>query len=232
MSLIESISVIIPVYNAEKYLGEAVESVLNQTVMPLEIILVDDGSTDQSTDIAKNYFPDVYLITQENKGGAGARNTGIRHSKGDLLAFLDDDDIWPPDHLEKLLALLKTRKELHLAFGHVQQFVSGEIESLSHRIPEGHEIMPGYVAGASLTKKVVFDEVGLFNEDLVLAEYIDWFSRAKDAGFLFDIIDDVVLKRRIHGNNIGITKRDHRIDYIKVLKQSINRKRENKKNDI
>ena len=231
MFLIESISVIIPVYNAEKYLGEAVESVLNQTVKPLEIILVDDGSTDRSPDIAKNYFPDIYLIRQENKGISGARNTGIRHSKGDLLAFLDDDDIWPPDHLEKLLALLKTRDELHLAFGHVQQFVSGEAEALPHRIPAGHEIMPGYVAGASLAKKVVFDEVGLFNEDLVLAEYIDWFSRAKDAGFLFDIIDDVVLKRRIHANNIGITKRDHRADYIKVLKQSINRKRENKKND-
>lgn len=231
MSFKESISVIIPVYNAEKYLAEAVESVLAQTIQPLEIILVDDGSTDKSVEVAQKYFPDVQLICQENKGISGARNTGIRISKGELLAFLDNDDIWPEDHIEKLLALLHSNEDLQMVFGHVQQFISGDVKSPEKRIPQGQEIMPGYVAGASLTKKKVFDEVGLFNEELILAEYIDWFSRAKDAGFKFEIIDDIVLKRRIHTDNIGIKKREYRGDYIKVLKESINRKRENKGRD-
>lgn len=232
MSFKESISVIIPVYNAEKYLSAAVESVLTQTIQPLEVILVDDGSTDNSIEVAKKYIPKVQLILQENKGISGARNTGIKNSKGELFAFLDNDDIWPEDHIEKLLNLLQSNKELHMAFGYVQQFVSEDVEDSKRRIPEGHEIMPGYVAGASLTKREVFDKVGLFDEELTLAEYIDWFSRAKDAGFKFDMIKDVVLKRRIHTDNIGIKKREHRGDYIKVLKASINRKRENKKNDI
>lgn len=225
----ESISVIIPVYNAEKYLADAVESVLQQTVQPAEIILVDDGSTDSSVEVAEKFIPHVILIRQKNKGISGARNTGIRHSKGDILAFIDNDDIWPPDHIEKLSALLQERKELHMAFGYVQQFISGDVKSTSGRIPEGQEIMRGYVAGASLTKKEVFEDVGLFDENLILAEYVDWFARAKEAGYLHDITEHIVLKRRIHTHNIGIQKRAHIHDYTKVLMASIKRKRENEK---
>lgn len=231
MSSKESISVVIPVYNAEKYLADAVESVLQQTIPPSEIILVDDGSTDSSVKVAEKFIPDIILIKQQNKGISGARNTGIRRAKGDILAFIDNDDLWPPDHIEQLLTLLQERKELHMAFGYVQQFISGDIEGKSGRIPEGQEIMPGYVAGASLTKKMVFDNVGLFDENLVLAEYIDWFARAKEAGYLYDIIDQIVLKRRIHNHNIGIQKRAHIHDYTKVLMASIKRKRENEKRE-
>jgi len=110
--------------------------VLAQTIQPLEIILVDDGSTDNSAEVAKKYLPKVELISQENRGIAGARNTGIRNSKGETLAFLDNDDIWPYDHLEKLFALLR-QKELHMAFGHVEQFISEDADVSETRIPDG-----------------------------------------------------------------------------------------------
>lgn len=226
----ESVSVIIPVYNAEKYVGEAIESVLSQTVQPKEIIIIDDGSTDASAEKVKEYTPDVKLFGQENKGIGGARNTGIKKSKGEIVAFLDSDDLWPTDHLEVLLASLKEDENMAIASGHVEQFLHDENEELSSRIPEGQEVMPGYVAGASLIKRKVFDEVGLFDETLTLAEYVDWFSRAKDAGYPFKLIDDIVLKRRVHGSNIGVQKRDKLHDYTKVLMASIKRRRESEKN--
>lgn len=225
----ESISVIIPLYNAEEYISEALESVLNQTISPLEIIVVDDGSTDNGAEVAKKTAPDCILITQKNKGIGGARNAGIKKAGGDFFAFLDADDIWPGNHLKVLLSALEENESLDFVSGHVQQFLQEENEELSARIPEGQEIMPGYVAGASLIKKDVFDEVGLFNEELTLAEFVDWHSRAKDAGFTHKMIDDIVLKRRIHSTNIGVQKREKLHDYTKVLMASIKRKREKEK---
>lgn len=222
----ESISVIIPVYNAEKYLKEAVESVLRQTVQPEEIFLIDDGSTDSSAEKAKEFLPDVTLISQKNKGISGARNAGIKRAKGQILAFLDSDDLWPEHHLDVLLTAFEQDENLAIVCGHVQQFLNEDTKELQSRIPEGQEVLPGYVAGASLIKKGVFDKVGLFDETLTLAEYVDWFSRAKDAGFQYKLIDDIVLKRRIHSTNIGIRHREKRHDYTKVLMASIKRKRE------
>ncbi len=230
MSEKKSISVIIPVYNAEKYVGEAIESVLSQTIQPMEIILIDDGSTDSSAEKVNEYTPDVELIRQENKGIGGARNTGIKNAKGDIIAFLDSDDLWPEDHLEVLLSALQGDENLAIVSGHVEQFLNDENEELSSRIPEGQEVMPGYVAGASLIKRKVFDDVGLFDETLTLAEYIDWFSRVKDAGYSFKLIDNIVLRRRVHGSNIGVQKRDKLHDYTKVLMASIKRRRESEKN--
>lgn len=226
----ESISVIIPVYNAEEYVGEAIESVLNQTVEPLEILVINDGSTDGSAEKVKEYAPDVKLISQKNKGIGGARNTGIKKAKGELFAFLDSDDLWPEDHLKNLISVLENNEDISIVSGHVKQFLNDESEELSSRIPEGQEVMPGYVAGASIIKKQVFNEVGLFDESLTLAEYVDWFSRAKDAGFKYKLIEDIVLKRRIHTSNIGVQKRDKLNDYTKVLMASIKRKRESERN--
>lgn len=230
MSGKESISVIIPVYNAEKYVEEAVESVLNQTVQPEEIIIINDGSTDGSAEKAKEYEPDVKLISQENKGISGARNTGLRAADGNIIAFLDSDDIWTEDHLEVLLSALKKNKNCAIVCGYVRQFMSKDVDENENRIPEGAEIMPGYVVGASLIKKEVFEKIGLFNEDLILADTVDFFARAKDANLSIKIIDDIVLKRRIHTSNVGLRHRDKRFDYTKVLMASIKRKRESGKN--
>ena len=227
----KSISVLIPFYNTEKYLAEAIQSVFNQTVEPEEIILLDDGSTDESAKVAERFVPRITLFHQENAGISAARNALLKKANAEYIAFLDADDLWPPDHLKKLLEPFKSNNDLGIASGHVEQFLNDNSEELSKRIPEGQEVMPGYVAGASLIKKEVFDEVGLFDENLALAEFIDWFSRAKDAGYAFKLIEDIVLKRRIHSSNIGIQKRDKLHDYTKVLMASIKRKREQKKKE-
>jgi glycosyltransferase involved in cell wall biosynthesis len=96
-----TLSCIVPVYNSEAYLGQALDSILAQTLLPAEIIIIDDGSTDATPMIAAKYARHVSYIRQENQGPAGARNAGLRVAGGEFLAFLDADDTWHPEKLER-----------------------------------------------------------------------------------------------------------------------------------
>lgn len=221
-----SISVIIPVFNTEKYLEEAIESVLTQTFRPTEVIVVDDGSTDRSADIATNFEPVVRVLQQANAGIGAARNSGIKSATGDFLAFLDADDLWTTEKLEHQIEFLERNPGTDMVFGNVQQFVSPELpESYQNKIRFEASAMSGIAAGTMMLKKETFMQVGLFNEKLKLGEFIDWFSRAKDLGLSFHILNEVFLKRRIHKNNTGILQKDKKQDYTMVLRIAILRKR-------
>ena len=113
----KKVSVIIPVYNAEKYVEDAVKSVLSQTYENIEILIIDDGSPDKSIEICERFKnPKVKIIRQKNRGLAGARNTGIRHAQGDYLAFLDADDMWLPEKLEKHILHLENSSQIGISF--------------------------------------------------------------------------------------------------------------------
>lgn len=113
----KKVSVIIPVYNAEKYVASALESVLAQTYQNLEILIVDDGSPDGSLEICQQFKDQrIRIICQQNRGLSGSRNTGIRHAKGEYLAFLDADDIWLPQKIEKHVSHLEGSPELGVSF--------------------------------------------------------------------------------------------------------------------
>jgi glycosyltransferase involved in cell wall biosynthesis len=115
--IMKKVSVIIPVYNVENYITEAVNSVLAQTYTNFEIIIVDDGSTDRSKEICQQFTdPRIKIIHQQNRGLAGARNTGIRHAQGQYLAFLDSDDLWVPEKLEKHIAHLENSPTVGVSF--------------------------------------------------------------------------------------------------------------------
>lgn len=222
------ISVIIPVYNTEKYLAEAIQSVLNQSLKPTEIIIVDDGSTDGSVSVVKTFGDKVNLLLQPKNMGCGvARNRGIAEAQGEYLAFLDADDFWPENKLEIQLAYLQSHPEADMVFGMTEQFISPELPT-EHQSKLRGELkkMPGYLAGPMLIKKETFVKVGLFNEKLELGEFIDWFSRAKDMGLSFHLLDSTVLFRRIHTTNMGIYKKQHLKDYTTLLRDALARKRQ------
>src|SRR5581483_6264857 len=120
------VSVILPVYNGEKYLAAALDSVRAQTHRSFEIIVVDDGSTDGSAAVAARY-PEVKYAYQSNGGISAARNCGIRLAVGDVFALLDADDLWLPDKLERQLAALYGAAAPDLVFGHVREFISPEL---------------------------------------------------------------------------------------------------------
>ncbi len=221
------ISVIIPVYNTEKYLAEAMESVLAQEINPIEIIVVDDCSTDGSLKVAEQFGENIKLLKLgENKGPGSARNAGIKIATGKFLSFLDADDIWTNEKLVGQLTFLEEHPGMDMAFGQVEQFISPELPD-EHKSKLRVELtkLPGYVAGGMLIRKDTFMKVGLFDEKLELGEFIDWFSKAKDLGLKYHVTDEVVLKRRIHTSNMGVTKREHLKDYTSLLRAALARKR-------
>lgn len=223
-----SISVILPLYNAEEYIGEALNSILSQTLKPFEIIVINDGSTDKSLSKIELFGKKIKIINQQNKGAGAARNEGIKIAKGEYLAFLDADDVWLDNKLEEQFNYLISHPETEIVSGFVEQFISPELSvEDTNKLNPMLQNMPGYLPGAILIKKSDFLKVGFFNEQLHLGEFIDWYSRAKDLGFRDEILPYTLLRRRIHNNNMGIYKKEHVKDYLKVLRASLNRKRKN-----
>ena len=222
-----AISVIIPVYNGEKYLTKSIESVIDQAIDNMEIIVVDDASTDSSINVAAGFGPVVSIHKQTiNKGAGSARNLGVEKSNGVFLSFLDADDLWTEGKLKNQLLYLDNNPEVDMVFGNAEQFISPELseenqKSLRNELTK----IPGFAAGTMLIRKETFLKVGWFDERLELGEYIDWFCRAKDMGLKYHMLNDIVLKRRIHTTNMGISKRRHLTDYTAILRAALARKR-------
>lgn len=221
-----SVSVIIPVYNGELYLEEAIESVLSQSLQPYEIIIVDDGSTDKSQAIAKRYEPKVRCVHQKNGGTAAARNLGINISRGNFLAFLDQDDIWEDKKLELQINAFQKNVELDIVLGHLQQFYSPELEDeMKMKIYCPDQPEPGYLPSAMLIKRNSFFRVGLFETKWQIGEWTNWYINASESGLKTEMLPEVLVRRRIHNENKGILQRDQRSEYVKIIKVSLDRRR-------
>lgn len=221
------ISVMIGVYNAERYLAEAIESVFAQSYRPLELIVVDDGSDDGSGEVARGYGDALRYARQENAGNGSARNHAVRLASGDLYAFLDADDRFLPEKLEHQLAALEADPALDMVFGHVREFVSPELtetERASVR-PPAAEPQPWTAPNLMLIRRDSFARVGPFSEDVKVGVTVDWYARAMEAGLRSAMLPEVVLERRLHLTNNGLRERDSRQQYLHVLKASLDRRR-------
>jgi glycosyltransferase involved in cell wall biosynthesis len=225
------VSVIIPVYNGENYLAESIESVLAQVYRPVEIIVVDDGSSDRSADVARGFWGTVNYYCQQNSGIGAARNTGVLNANGSFLAFLDADDLWVKEKLSIQVPVLETNVGTHMVFGQVSHFYSPDLEQRQkERFLCPKTKMPGYHAGTMLIRTGAFHRVGLFNAGYQAGEFIDWYFRARERGLKELLLSDVLMRRRIHSSNMGIVKSNTRTDnshadYIRVLKASLDRRR-------
>ena len=207
------ISVIIPTYNRSQYICEAIDGALEQTYKNIEIIVVDDGSTDSTKDVLTKYGSNVKYIYQNNAGPSVARNSGIKQSKGELLAFLDSDDIWLPQKLEKQLELIQQSPNIGLvSCGSYDIDSSGNIISkpIIRRNYENMDILiktlilRNVVGGGSipLVRRECFDKLGLFSEDIIICEDRDmWIRIAKNYKIKF--IEEPLIKYRIHGTNLN-----------------------------
>jgi len=220
------LSVIIPVYNCQHYLGEAIESVLNQTLQPQQIIVIDDGSTDGSARVAKKFEADILYIWRDNGGTGAARNTGVELAQGEFLAFLDADDLWTADKTEAQLKVFATHPEIDMVFGLTQQFISPDIDAGTGNLfvcPA--EPSKGQMAGSMLIRRDAFLRVGLFDPGLRVGEFLDWYLRAQALALKPFFLAKVVLRRRIHGNNTVLREHASQLDYVRVLKAALDRRR-------
>lgn len=214
------VSCVIPAFQAERWLAETIRSVLDQSWSLVETIVVDDGSTDRTPEIAAAFGERVRLLRQANAGPAVALNHGIRESRGEFLAFLDADDLWPRDKLALQLERLTADPELQACYGRVQNFwveaLKIEEEALSgHRI---REPVAGVVTGTLLARRATFAAVGLF-EDRRHAYALDWAMRLKERGIPHEMLPDVLLLRRYHEANMsregGAASREQVLDLLK-----------------
>ena len=152
------VSVIIPAHNSAAFIEETLDSILAQPHRPLEILVVDDGSTDLTPQIVSGYAPEVRLIRQPQSGHPAARNTGIRAARGEFLAFLDHDDLWTPFKLALQFAAFYKDPELDLVFGHMQNFFSPELsEQERNKVAVPLHPLPGLLQGAMLARRASFD---------------------------------------------------------------------------
>ena len=216
------VSVILPVFNAELFLKEALLSIIGQRYDPLEILVVDDGSTDDSTVIARK-FPRIKLFSQPNAGPGAARNRGVRESSGEYLAFLDADDLWLPEKLNTQVSYLKSHPKTSLVLGYVEQrrWLPGVERTQTPLISR----LRGFVPGAMLIRRKAFEQVGFFPENRTIGEFIEWFVIATEKGIDYTMMEFTVLCRRIHGKNLVLREMGLRSDYVKILKAAMDRRR-------
>ena len=228
------VSVIIPVYNYARYLGEAIESVLSQTYQHLEVIVVDDGSTDQSGDVARGFEGrGVRYCHQVHAGIGPARNKGVELAQGEFLAFLDADDRWQLEKLERQLSAFEKDPELEMCFGQALQLQNGPEWEAGVKSDKRHEVagmVPGMVPGTMLIKRVAFLRVGEFQGGWKVGEFIDWYARAVELKLRSLVLPELLLWRRIHDSNQGVRERQSVTDYARVLKAKLDRKRAEGKN--
>ena len=208
-----NVSVIIPCYNAEKTIAETIESVLAQTYQDYEIIVVDDGSMDQSKEVIQSFGEKVKYIYQENGGQSAARNTAIRNSIGKYLAFLDSDDLWKPQKLEKQLEIMQ-EKGVDWCYCDCEYFIDRTGKSIgtySHliRSPKKGYVIEALLLGnfiaspTPVVSKAVFEQAGYFDESPEIQSREDWEEWIRIAMVCPIIyLPDVLAKHRIHENSI------------------------------
>src|SRR5262245_54962582 len=186
-----AVTCVLPVYNGELYLREAIDSVLSQTVPLFETIVVDDGSTDGTNGVVASYGDRVRYVPQDHAGVAAARNRGISLARTELVAFQDADDVWRAEKIERQLARFRDRLELQLCSTHLQAF---SVPGLQHepRHLADHQssrAFPGYGTPPSLlVRRSLFDLVGGYDASLRLGSDVDWFIRATEHRAVIEVL--------------------------------------------
>lgn len=222
------ISCIVPVHNGERYLAETLDSIHAQTWLPIEVIVVDDGSTDRSLSVARAHPVGARCLAQSNAGHAAARNRGIDAAQGAFVAFLDADDLWTPPKLATQMAALDARPELGVVFTHLENFVSPDasVDDDADR-PDIGGAVPGYSSVTMLARRVVFEGVGPFDVSLAHANDRDWFCRVAEAGVEMAMLPDVLVRRRLHASNRSrALATQSRSEYLRLLKRMLDRRRQ------
>jgi glycosyltransferase involved in cell wall biosynthesis len=217
------VSVIVPVYNGENFLVDALASIRRQDYCPLEIVIIDDGSTDGTAELAATLGRDINWIRQQNRGPSAARNAGLALAQGEFIAFLDADDLWPHGTLQAQVELLLANPAAVIVLGRIQCI--GYSGTPSSRATDSKGSLFGVHLGSAVFRKSVFNKVGLFDENLRYSEDHDWFFRAREQNISIVSIPQVTLVYRRHGNNMTLSEDAQGYQLPRVLKKSLDRRR-------
>jgi glycosyltransferase involved in cell wall biosynthesis len=220
------VSVIIPVHNGAAFLGDAVSSALRQGKVHLEIIVVDDGSTDETADAASTWGNQIRYVRQPQAGPAAARNHGVALSRGEVLAFLDADDVWTADKLSRQLARLGSAPPVDVVVDCTQPVREVVRDDGRKALEPCAPTWGALLLGSALMRRATFDAVGGFDEALFCGEDVDWFLRAREQGVAIEFTTDVGLLYRIHPNSLTRDTKARDRYFLMSLKRSLERRRQ------
>jgi glycosyltransferase involved in cell wall biosynthesis len=224
-ALAAAVSVILIVRNGARHIAQALDSITQSRRQPDEIIVVDGQSTDTTVTVAKG-FPRVQVHSQTSTGIANAYNDGIRLARGHYLAFISHDDLWLPGKLDRQATWLENHPETDAVLCQVEHFLEAGLACPPGFRPEllGTS-RPGWIMEALMVRATVFDRVGGFDPAYAVSEDSDWIARARDCGVRFDVLPDLLVKKRIYGGNATLASTQTNPNLLKALRASIQRKR-------
>lgn len=219
------ISVVIPFYKGERFIAETLDSIFNQEHEKIEVILVNDGSPEFNARMFDRFGDRLKILTQENKGQAAARNTGLRAAKGSVIGLIDQDDIWPAGRITLMLPYLLSDNSFDFVRGMAKDFSINESGVKKEREPIFQEAL----IGTALYKKHVFERTGLFDESMRVGEDFDWNIRLRESGCSEKRLSDVTLLVRRHDANQSDTKDFIKNGQLRSLRQKLMRARKKEK---
>lgn len=231
---VQKVSVILPCYNGARWIGKAIQSVLAQTFEDLELVIVDDGSTDNSRDTIASYLSDgrVRYIFQENRGFSGANNTGIKESKGELIGFIGQDDLWTPNKLKVQVEYMDKYKNIDLVHSDLYHIDSnGRIikrrnpkvpKTVSHKENVKELFLGNFICiQTAIVRRICFEDVGLFDEKMVaFSDHDLWLRMAGNLNIGY--IKKPLVKKRYHRNRLTEARREATIkDEFLIIKKAV-----------
>jgi len=222
------VSCVIPVFNGERFLAEAIKSILGQTYNNLEVIVVDDGSTDSTAEVVASFGDAVIYVRQENAGPSTARNRGIQEAHGEFIAFLDADDVWHEEKLEKQLARFRERPELAYTVTFIQNFWEEEVreEAIRFKDHPRSRPVPGYTTQTLVVRREWLDKTGGLDASMAHGDAANWFQRADAAGAVSEVLQEVLTRRRLHLQNRSRVRAENSKEaFLQVLKERLDRQR-------
>lgn len=223
-------SVIIPAFNAEATIAETLDSLQAQSILPEEIILVDDGSRDRTVEIASSHPSAPKVLRQANSGAAAASNTGVERAQADWVAFLDADDLASPERFALQQKALIKADEGAIILGQVQPFLCPSVDpQRAAHLQIGLDRTDGWLPGCMMMRREDFLRLGGFDTTFRHGHFVDFAGRARADGFHFVMLDKIVLHRRIRPNTLGARTRDKNDpltqDFLAIARKAILRKR-------
>lgn len=225
------VSVIVPAYNGERFIAEAIESILAQSYSPLELIVVDDGSTDGTREVVRTYEA-VTLLEKENGGPASARNLGLKTARGSIIALHDQDDVMLPRRLEVQAGRIADDPEIDVTICNQEIFVEEgapmpdwdrQVAPILFGERDPDETLIGSIT--LVASRRVFDAIGDFDEEIFGGDDLDWMLRASEAEFGIQRVEEILLRRRVHKRNISQDAEVCRMALLQAFRKRAQRRR-------